>query len=115
MEAITSLRAEGSPIVPGAIGENVTLEGLDWSTVVPGCHLLLGETVLLQVSEYTTPCLNITRALKDGDFFRVSQKYRPGWSRVYARVLVTGSIRHGDPARMLDEVEAAEVTAAASR
>jgi MOSC domain-containing protein YiiM len=45
----------------------------------------------------------------------VSQKRHPGWSRVYARVLATGSIRPGDPARLLEEVEAAEVTAAASR
>ena len=91
-------------------------EGLDWAAVVPGSHLLLGETVLLQVTRYTSPCTNITRAFKDGDYARVSQKRHPGWSRVYARVLAPGSIRPGDPVRLLDEVEAAaEVTAAASR
>lgn len=115
MEAIGQLQAEGHQIVPGAIGENVTVEGLDWSTVVPGCHLLLGETVLLQVTRYTSPCMRIMRAFKDGNFSRVSQKGHPGWSRVYARVLATGTIRRGDPARVLDEVEAAEVAAAASR
>ena len=115
MEAIRILQTEGHQIVPGAIGENVTLEGLDWSAIVPGCHVLLGETVLLQVTRYTTPCINITRTFKDGDYARVSQKRHPGWSRVYARVLATGSIRPGDPARLLDEIEAAKVTAAASR
>jgi len=115
MEAIGRLQAEGHQIVPGAIGENVTVEGLDWAAVVPGSHLLLGETVLLQVTRYTSPCTNITRAFKDGDYARVSQKRHPGWSRVYARVLATGSIRQGDPVRLLDEAEAAEVTAAASR
>jgi len=115
MEAIRSLQAEGHWIVPGAIGENVTVEGLDWSAVVPGSHLLLGETVLLQVTRYTSPCVNITRAFKDGDYARVSQKRHPGWSRVYARVLAPGSIRQGDSVRLLDEAEAAEVTAAASR
>jgi MOSC domain-containing protein YiiM len=115
MEAIDRLRAEGHPIVPGAIGENVTVEGVDWSAVGPGCHLLLGETVLLQVTRYTSPCLSITRAFKDGDFARVSHKRHPGWSRVYARVLATGSIRQGDAVRVLDEVEAAEVSAATSR
>jgi len=59
--------------------------------------------------------MNIMRAFKGGDFTRVSQKRHPGWSRVYARVLVPGRIRQGDPARLLDEVETAEVTAAASR
>jgi MOSC domain-containing protein YiiM len=115
MEAITSLRAEGHPIVPGAIGENVTVEGLDWSAVAPGSYLRLGDTVLLRVTRYTSPCANITRAFADGDYSRVAQKRHPGWSRVYARVVVTGSIRPGDPVRLLDEVEAAEVAAAASR
>ena len=115
LEAIASLRAEGHDIVPGTLGENVTVEGLDWSAVVPECHVLLGDTVHLQVTRYTSPCVNITRAFKDGDFSRVSQKRHPGWSRVYARVLTPGTIRQGDPVRLLDDVEAAEVTAAASR
>ena len=116
IEAITSLQAEGHGIVPGAIGENVTVEGLDWSSIGPGCYMLLGETVLLQVTRYTSPCVNIARAFMNGDYTRVSQKRHPGWSRVYARVLAPGSIRPGDPVRLLDEVEAAaEVTAAASR
>jgi len=56
------------------------------------------------------------RAFKDVDDTRVSQKRDPGWTRrVSARVLVTGSIRQGDPVRLVDEAEAAEVTAAASR
>ena len=113
MEAIASLRVEGHDIVPGAIGENVTVAGLDWSAVVPGCHVLLGETVLLQVTRYTSPCMNITRAFKGGDYARVSQKRHPGWGRVYARVLAQGAIRQGDPVRLLDEAEAAAVTVAA--
>ena len=115
MEAIARLRAEGHEIVPGAIGENVTVEGLDWSAVVPGCHVLLGEAVLLQITRYTSPCANITRSFKQGYFGRVSQKRHPGWSRVYARVLTEGAINHGDPVRLLDDVEAAGVTAAAAR
>ena len=55
------------------------------------------------------------RAFKDGDCARVFQKRDPGWSRVYARVLATGSIRQGDPVRLVGEAEAAEATAAASR
>jgi MOSC domain-containing protein YiiM len=45
----------------------------------------------------------------------VFQKRDPGRSRVYARVLATGSIRQGDPVRLVGEAEAAEATAAASR
>jgi MOSC domain-containing protein YiiM len=113
MEAIVGLRAEGHPIAPGAIGENVTVEGLDWSAVTPGAHLLLGHTVLLQVTRYTSPCRTIGPVFSDGRFIRVSQKHRPGWSRVYARVLVEGVIRPNDSVRLVDEIQAAEIKVAA--
>ncbi|HKQ66748.1 MAG TPA: MOSC domain-containing protein [Methylomirabilota bacterium] len=113
MEAIVALQAEGHTIAPGAIGENVTVEGLDWSNVTPGTHLLVGQTVLLQVTRYTSPCRTIGPVFSDGQFIRVSQKHRPGWSRVYARVLVEGVIRPNDPVRLVDEIEAAEIKVAA--
>lgn len=64
-------------------------------------------------ARYTSPRVNITRAFKNGDYSRVSQKRHPGWSRVYARVLAGGVIRPGDPVRLVDEIESAEVLAAA--
>lgn len=115
IEAIERLRAEGHSIAPGSIGENVTVEGLDWSALGPGNHLLLGNQVLVQVTRYTSPCLNIRGSFKDGEFARVSQKRHPGWSRVYARVLVEGTIRRDDAVRLLDEIQAAQLTAVASR
>jgi MOSC domain-containing protein YiiM len=115
MEIIDKLRAEGHAIVPGTIGENVTVQGLEWSTVTPGCHLRLGESVVLQVTRFTSPCTNIMPVFKGGDFTRVSEKRHPGWSRVYARVLATGSIRQGDAVGLLRASEVAEVTTAPSR
>jgi MOSC domain-containing protein YiiM len=112
LEAIRALSVEGHTIVPGALGENITTEGLDWSLVVPGAHLLLGERVLAQVTRYTTPCHNIAPVFVGRDFSRVSQKRNPGWSRVYARVLAEGGLRAGDAVRLLSELEAAEVGAA---
>ena len=101
MEAIRALQAEGHPVVPGGLGENVTLEGLDWSTVQPGTRLRLGAEVLLEITRYTTPCLNIRPAFRDGDYSLVSQKRHPGRSRVYARVLETGTLRRGDTAQLV--------------
>jgi MOSC domain-containing protein YiiM len=101
MEAIRALQAEGHPLVPGALGENVTLEGLDWSAVQPGARLRLGAEVVLEITRYTTPCFNIQPAFRDGDYSLVSQKRHPGRSRVYARVLETGTLRRGDPAQLL--------------
>ena len=103
MEQIDALRHEGHPVAPGALGENVTVEGLDWPLVVPGSRLALGETVVLEVSRYTSPCVNITPLFIDGDYSRVSQKRHPGSSRVYARVVTPGLIRQHDAVRLLAE------------
>ena len=101
LETIQALQAEGHPIQPGQIGENLTLEGLDWTAVTPGARLLLGEDVLLEVTRYTSPCVNIRASFTDGDYARVSQKQHPGQSRVYARVVRAGTIRRGDAVRLL--------------
>lgn len=106
MELIAALREEGHTVSPGALGENLTLEGVDWAALTPDTCLLVGE-VVLQITRYTSPCFNIKAVFAGGEFSRVSQKRHPGWSRVYARVLRPGSVRPGDPARILaaSEVE----------
>ena len=106
LERIHALQAEGHPIAPGSIGENVTVEGLDWDHVSPGQHLRLGGDVLVQVTRYTSPCRTIRASFRGEDFSRVSQKRHAGQSRVYARVLRTGAIRPGDSVRLLTEGEA---------
>lgn len=95
LEHILALQAEGHPIYPGAAGENVTVSGLDWAQVVPGARLRLGE-VVVEITEYTTPCSTIRAAFRDGMFARISQRKHPGWSRVYARVKTSGTIRVAD-------------------
>jgi MOSC domain-containing protein YiiM len=77
--------------------------------VVPDAYLLLGEHVLLQVTRYTTPCFKIAPVFRNRESERVSQKRHPGWSRVYARVLVEGQLRTDDRVRIVSEMEAAEL------
>ena len=101
MDAIRALVAEGHVVAPGTLGENVTVEGLDWHNVAPGARLRLGAGVLLEVTRYTSPCFNIKTAFADGEFGRISQKRHPGWSRVYTRVLREGTIRTGDLAELV--------------
>lgn len=101
IEAIRALQAEGHPVVPGALGENVTLEGIDWAAVQPGARLKLGDDVVLEITRFTTPCFNIAPAFRNRDYSLVSQKRHPGRSRVYARVLMTGTLREGDPVRIV--------------
>jgi len=101
LERIEALQREGHPIAPGAIGENVTVEGLDWSAVGPGSRMSLGPDVLIEVTRFTSPCFNIAKSFTAGDFARVAAKRHPGDSRVYARVLRTGTIRAGDAVRLV--------------
>ncbi len=96
LERIQALQGEGHPIEIGTVGENVTVEGIDWDLVVPGSRIRLGEEVLLEVASFTDPCKTIRESFIDGRFVRISQKRHPGWSRVYARVLSEGEIRSGD-------------------
>ena len=100
-DLIQKLQAEGHPIAPGVIGENLTLAGIDWSLMVPGAQVEAGP-VLLEVTSYTTPCKNISSAFVNGEFVRVSQKVCPGWSRVYARVLEEGIVTAGLACRLTD-------------
>ena len=94
-ELVEALRAEGHPIAPGTVGENVTITGLDWGRVTPGTRLRLGG-VEVEVTSYTVPCRTIRRSFVGERFSRISQKSHPGWSRVYARVLAGGTVRVGD-------------------
>jgi MOSC domain-containing protein YiiM len=101
LERIEALRREGHPIMPGMIGENLTVEGMNWPGIAPGDCFLLGDRVLIQVTRYTSPCQNIATAFRDGNYARVSQKRHPGDSRVYCRVLTGGTIRRGDAVQKL--------------
>jgi MOSC domain-containing protein YiiM len=99
LESILDLQDEGHPIYPGAMGENLTVAGLDWAAITPGVRLRLGEEALVEVTRYTAPCSNLIPYFLGGDYSRVSEKAHPGWSRVYARVLQPGAIRVGDSIR----------------
>ena len=95
LDLIESLRAEGHPIEPGTIGENLTLSGADWSLMVPRARVTIGE-VELELTAYAPPCKQIVDSFADLNSTRVSQKVHPGWSRLYARVLREGRVATGD-------------------
>lgn len=95
-DLIQALQAEGHPIVPGSIGENLTIAGLDWSLIRPETRLRIGD-VVLEITKPANPCHKIRPSFADRDSDRVSEKLHPGWSRWYARVLTEGTVHAGDP------------------
>ncbi len=94
-EVIDALRAEGHQIAPGLAGENITMTGIDWTSIRPGVQLRIGD-VLAEVSAYVTPCKKNAQWFIDRDFNRMDHDRHPGWSRVYAWVRAPGAVRVGD-------------------
>jgi MOSC domain-containing protein YiiM len=93
-EVVDALAAEGHPIHAGAAGENVTIVGLDWTTLRPGARVRIG-TVLCELSAWATPCRKIDRFFV-GRSERIGHDRHPGWARVYAWVLEPGVVITGD-------------------
>src|SRR4051812_34084776 len=54
-EILTDLQAEGWPVQPGDLGENVLIAGLPADALAPGTSLSLGD-VVLEVSKACDPC-----------------------------------------------------------
>ena len=103
LELIEALAAEGHDVIPGHFGENITTSGLNWRLVLPGCRLRLGDDVLLEITEYTTPCWKQAQWFTDGDFSRLSAANHPGQARVYAKVIESGSIAPGAKIEVLKD------------
>ncbi|HET9012908.1 MAG TPA: MOSC domain-containing protein [Gemmatimonadaceae bacterium] len=95
-ERLDALADDGHPLSRGTLGENVTIAGLAWQDVRPGARLVMGG-VEVEVTGFAAPCRQIAQGFADGVFSRVGEKVNPGWSRVYARVLVEGEVAVGDP------------------
>ena len=95
-ERIQALQAEGHPIVSGSTGENLTIGGLDWAMLNVGDQLQIGGLLRIEITGYAAPCSNISAAFADGESTRISQKLHPGWSRLYAKVLIEAAAHAGD-------------------
>src|SRR6185503_1612431 len=96
LDVIRALQREGHPIAPGTTGENLTISGIDWPAVVPGCQLRVGE-VQLQITNYTSPCEKIAGSFAGCDFTRISQKWKAGCSGLTSLVLADNLVQMGNP------------------
>ena len=95
-ELIGRFRAEGHPIRPGDLGENLLLRGIEWSALKTGDFLRIGAEVELELTRPTTPCAAIGGAFTGGDFSPIDPVQHPGEHRWYARVRRGGAIAEGD-------------------
>jgi MOSC domain-containing protein YiiM len=105
-EGIEDLLAQGFPLYPGALGENITTRGLDPRSLRLGQRYRIGE-VVIEISEIRQPCgtLNvygkgIQAAIHDAQA-RAGDPASPRWglSGFYASVVRPGVIHVGDAVR----------------
>src|SRR5256885_534393 len=102
IEAIERVQADGHPgVEPGAVGENLTTEGIELARLPVGTRLAIGADLVLEVSGPANPCDVIKGAFAGGKSGRISILLHPEDSRMYARVLHDGVVRPGDPIRAL--------------
>ncbi|CAL1158849.1 unnamed protein product [Cladocopium goreaui] len=101
--AVNADAAGGGPaeFFYGASGEQFTLSGVDWSVMKTGVHVLLGTSVLLEVTLLKGPCKQLDRYFSaPGDKGRIDPKKFPEKSRVLAKVLRPGTVKAGDPVKI---------------
>lgn len=106
-EVLAELRAEGWPVGPGDLGENLLLAGLPRDALVPGARVRAGA-VELEISKRCDPCVVLFGlpyvGQERGPGFVRTLRGRRGW---FARVVRGGVVRVG--------MEISPVTAGAGR
>ena len=104
-ELIAELAAEGYPLFPGALGENLTTAGIDYRTVRIGDIFTLGADAEIRITKIRVPCKTITvygNGIREATYDEEVKRGNvasPKWGRsgYYAEVLREGFVRPGDP------------------
>jgi MOSC domain-containing protein YiiM len=83
-------RAEGVPSTPGALGENLVLEGIDLRPLAAVTHLHLGTEAVLELTRLRTGCAKLQRIAQR------KPEEMAGLLGVPAQVVRAGRIQVGD-------------------
>jgi MOSC domain-containing protein YiiM len=94
----------------GMFGENLTVEGLEESTILIGDKYRIGEAIV-QVSQPRQPCFKL--GIRFGNQSAVEDFWNSAFPGVYVRVLQPGNVSAGDKLylteRVTDSLSIAEV------
>jgi MOSC domain-containing protein YiiM len=110
-EAIAELAGQGYPVYPGALGENITTQGVDRAQWRTGQRWRIGQAIV-ELTKVRAPCelLNvygpgIQKAIYDAQV-KAGDPSSPRWamSGFYASVVEPGPVRPGDPISLLDQM-----------
>ena len=104
-EFIDEMKVRGFPVFYGAIGENLTVAGLDPHQWRAGQRYRVGEDVVIELTTLRTPCANLHpygKAIKAEMYdaqCEAGEVTSPHWAHggFYARVIHGGLLTEGAP------------------
>lgn len=108
-EVIEELAREGFPVYPGALGENLTVQGIDFRQLRAGQRFRAGSA-LIELTKVRAPCRTLDvygAAIKETIYDPCVKAGDPSsekWGRsgFYAAVVEPGPIAAGDAIRLVD-------------
>lgn len=108
-ESLDEIESMGFRVFPGALGENLTIRGLDRRALRFGQRFRCG-TAIVRLTELRVPCGTLSvygKGIQKAIFDLAAMKGDPGspvWglSGFYASVMEQGTVRPGDPITLLD-------------
>lgn len=93
-ESIDGMQDKGFDVGAGDFAENLTTEGIHLTSLSPGCRLLVGKDVVLEVTQIGKKCHG-----KCAIFHEVGKCVMPK-EGVFARVVRGGLVQAGDPVEL---------------
>ena len=96
-ESIEKAREQGLDVAFGDFAENIATSGVDWVTKPVGTKVLLGDAVLVEITQIGKECHN-----KCAIYYQAGDCIMPK-EGIFARVLEGGKIKCGDPVRIVTE------------
>lgn len=111
-ELIDGLAVRGFPVFYGALGENLTVSGLDPHMWRKGQRYRVGRDAVIELTTLRTPCGNLdvyTPAIKTELYdarCKAGDVAAPHWAHggFYARVVRSGEIAAGDAVTLLSDI-----------
>lgn len=90
VDSIEKMKSMGLSVGPGDFAENLTVEGLELYTLLPGTRLAVGEEMILEISQIGKACHTGCAIFKE-----VGKCIMPK-EGVFAKVVKGGEVRTGD-------------------
>ncbi|MGE5843253.1 MAG: MOSC domain-containing protein, partial [Syntrophaceae bacterium] len=95
VDSIEKMRSMGLSVGPGDFAENLTVEGMELHTLLPGTRIAVGSEVILEISQIGKACHAGCAIFKE-----VGKCIMPK-EGVFATVVKGGEVRTGDAVDIL--------------